>query len=125
MTHIRRKSRGEYEAEFSKAIIKFEKEYLGRGPLEARTFFISDMILIRLRGILTPAEHKLAETREGQVLVKESRRQLFETSRPLLENIVREIVDCGLISLHTDMSTKTGERVVVLTLDMNLDEKFN
>lgn len=125
MTYIRRKSRGEYEAEFSKAIIKFEKEYLGRGPLEARTFFISDMILIRLRGILTPAEHKLAETREGQVLVKESRRQLFETSRPLLENIVREIVDCGLISLHTDMSTKTGERVVVLTLDMNLDEKFN
>jgi uncharacterized protein YbcI len=124
MGNQRKKSRGESEAEFSKAIIKFEKEYLGRGPLEARTFFINDMILIRLRGILTPAEIKLAETREGQVLVKETRRQLFETSRPLLEDIVREIVGCELTSLHTDMSTKTGERVVVLTVDVNLDSKF-
>jgi len=120
----RKKSRGEYEAEFSKAIIKFEKEYLGRGPLEARTFFINDMILIRLRGILTLAERKLSETPDGQALVKETRRRLFETSRPLLEEIVRDIVDCALISLHTDMSTKTGERVVVLTVDANLDDKF-
>ncbi len=124
MENSRKKSRGESEAEFSKAIIKFEKEYLGRGPLEARTFFINDMILVRLRGILTPAEIKLAETREGQILVKETRRQLFEISRPLLENIVREIVGCELTSLHTDMSTKTGERVVVLTLNINLDSKF-
>lgn len=120
----RKKSRGEFEAEFSRAIIKFEKEYLGRGPLEARTFFVSDMILIRLRGILTPAEMKLAETREGQILVKETRRQLFETSRPLIEAIVRDVVGCELVSLHTDMSTKTGERVVVLTLNINLDDKF-
>ena len=124
MQTIRKKSRGEYEAEFSKAIIKFEKEYLGRGPLEARSFFINDMILIRLRGILTLAERKLSETPDGQALVKETRRRLFETSRPLLEEIVRDIVDCALISLHTDMSTKTGERVVVLTVDANLDDKF-
>lgn len=124
MQTIRKKSRGEYEAEFSKAIIKFEKEYLGRGPLEARTFFINDMILIRLRGILTLAERKLSETPDGQALVKETRRRLFETSRPLLEEIVRDIVDCALVSLHTDMSTKTGERVVVLTVDANLDDKF-
>lgn len=124
MSQIRKKSRGEYEAEFSKAIIKFEKEYLGRGPLEARTFFINDMILIRLRGILTLAERKLAESPDGKELVKETRRRLFESSRPLLEDIVREILDCGLVSLHTDMSTKTGERVVVLTVDVNLDDKY-
>ena len=124
MQSSRKKSRGESEAEFSKAIIKFEKEYLGRGPLEARTFFINDMILIRLRGILSLAERKLAESQDGQALVKETRRRLFETSRPLLENIVREIVGCNLVSLHTDMSTKTGERVVVLTVDINLDDKF-
>lgn len=106
------KTRGELEAEFTKAIIAFEKDYLGRGPVEARTFFIQDMILVRLRGILTPAEAKLAESREGQMLVKESRRQLFETSRPLLESMVRDVTGCGVISLHTDMSTRTGERVV-------------
>lgn len=118
------KTRGQYEAEFTKAIIKFEKDYLGRGPLDARTFFLNDMIIVRLRGILTPAEMKLAESREGRMLVKEARRQLFETSRPLLEDLVRDIVGCGVISLHTDVSTKTGERIIVLTVDTNLDERF-
>ncbi|HMQ51199.1 MAG TPA: DUF2294 domain-containing protein [Anaerolineae bacterium] len=119
-----KKSRGQIEADFTTAIIKFEKEYLGRGPLEARTFFIQDMILVRLQGILTPAELKLAKTREGQALVKETRRQLFETSRDLLAELVRLTVGCQLISLHTDMSTKTGERVVVLTVDEDLNKKF-
>ncbi len=118
------KTRGELEAEFSKAIIKFEKEHLGRGPVDTRTFFLNDMIVVRLRGVLTPAEAKLAESREGQALVKEARRQLFEVSRPLLEAIVEEIIGCKLISLHTDMSTKTGERIIVLTVDANLDEQF-
>ena len=121
---MKRKTRGQSQAEFTEAIIKFEKEYLGRGPREARTFFLKDMILVRLSGILTPAEMKLAEAREGQALVKETRRQLFESSRPLIESIVRDIVGCGVISLHTDMSTKTGERIVVFTVDTDLDEQF-
>ena len=118
------KTRGQLEAEFTNAIIKFEKEYLGRGPLEARTFLIQDMILVRLRGVLTLAELKLAENREGQMLVKETRRQLFETSRALLDDIVRDILDCNPISLHTDMSTKTGERVIVITVDVDLNKNF-
>lgn len=119
-----RQTRGEREAEFTKAIIKFEKEYLGRGPADARTFFIHDMILVRLRGILTPAEAKLSEMPDGRELVKETRRRLFESSRPLLEAIVKEVIGCNIISLHTDMSSKTGERIIVLTLDKNLDELF-
>ncbi len=120
----RPKTRGEAEAEFTRAIIKFEKDYLGRGPTDARTLFLNDLILVRLRGILTPAEVKLAETREGQMLVKETRRQLFESSRPLLEAIVREVTGCALISLHTDMSTRTGERIIVLTVDDDLSARF-
>ncbi|MBI5943453.1 MAG: DUF2294 domain-containing protein [Chloroflexi bacterium] len=121
---MKSKTRGEAEAEVTQAVIKFEKEYLGRGPLDARTFFVQDMILVRLRGIITPAERKLAESREGQNLVKETRRQLFESSRPLIEEIVTQIIGCQLVSLHTDMSTKTGERIIVLTLDTNLDTLY-
>lgn len=119
-----KKTRGELEAEFTRAVIKFEKEYLGRGPLDARTFFVNDMILIRLRGVLTPAEQKLAEEREGQRLVKETRRQLFETARPILAGIVSEILGCKLLSLHSDLSTRSGERIIVLTVDANLDQLF-
>jgi len=118
------KTKGQLEAELTRAIIQFEKEYLGRGPLEARTFLVKDMVLIRLRGVLTPAEAKLAQNREGQLLVKETRRQLFETSRPWIESMVHDILGVHLISLHTDMSTRTGERVVVLTVDADLSDFF-
>lgn len=118
------KTRGQREAEMTRAIIQFEKDYLGRGPADARTYFVSDMILVRLTGILTPAEVKVAQTEEGRLLVKRTRRMLFETSRPLLEDMVRRILGCSVISLHTDMSTVTGERVIVLTVDEDLDERF-
>lgn len=121
---MKTKTRGEVEAEMTQAVIKFEKEYLGRGPLDARTFFINDMILICLRGVLTPAEQKVSQSREGQSLVKESRCQLFESSRSTIELLVAEIVGCQVISLHTDVSTVTGERVIVLTVDTNLDEVY-
>jgi uncharacterized protein YbcI len=118
------KTRGELEAEFTREIIKFEKNYFGRGPLDARTFFINDMILVRIKGELTQAEEKLSESKEGQELVKNARRKLFESSRNILEDMVESVVDCGLVSLHSDVSTKTGERIVVLTVDSNLTEKF-
>ena len=121
---MKSKTRGELEAEMTQAIVRFEKEYLGRGPLDARSFFVNDMILIRLRGVLSPAERKIAESREGQMLVKDTRRQLFESSRATIEALVKETMGCQVISFHTDISTKTGERVIVLTVDTNLDEIF-
>lgn len=121
---MKTKTRGEAEAEITQAVIKFEKEYLGRGPVDARTFFVHDMVLIRLRGILTTGDRKLAESREGQALLKETRRQLLESSITFFEDLVKQIIDCKLISFHTDISTKTGERIVVLTTDKNLDTLY-
>lgn len=118
------RTQGEAEAEFTKAVIKLEKEYLGRGPLDGRTFFVDDMILVRLRGVLTQAELKLAETAEGSALVKETRQQLFETSRQFLEAIVKEILGGEVNSFHSDISTKNNERIVVLTLNINLTQLF-
>ena len=117
-----KKTRGQLEADISAALINFEKEYLGRGPVEARTFIVADMIIVRLRGILTPAEFKLAETEQGRLLVKESRRQLFDTSREQLDDLIHEIVGCCVVSLHKDISTKTGERIIVFTMENNLEE---
>lgn len=117
-------TRGATEAAFTKAIIQFEKEHLGRGPVDAKTMFLGDMILVRMQGLMTPAEHKLASDKEGRELVKEMRRQLFESSRKLIEAIVEQVTECNMISLHTDMSTKTGERIVILVVDQDLDKKF-
>jgi uncharacterized protein YbcI len=121
---MKSKTRGEAEAEITQAVIKFEKEYLGHGPLDARTFFVNDMILIRLRGLLTTGDRKLAETHEGKALLKETRRQLFQSCIDTFEDIVRQTIGCKLISLHTDFSTKTGERIIVLTTDTNLEALY-
>jgi uncharacterized protein YbcI len=118
------KTRGMVEAEFTKAFIQFEKEYLGRGPVDVRTVFLNDMILVRLQGLMTPAEHKLAESDQGRELLKEMRRRLFEGARNAIADLVQTVVGCKLISLHTDMSTKTGERIVVLVVNVNLEDHF-
>jgi uncharacterized protein YbcI len=113
-------TKGQLEDNISKAIIKFEKEYLGRGPEEVKTFVLGDLILIRLKGILTPAEQHLASNHEGKMLVKQVRIQLIEKSRTMLEEIIHDITNCSVISLHTDISTVTGERVFIFVLDRHL-----
>ena len=117
-------TKGQTEAQISEAILKFEKEYMGRGPIEGKTYIIKDMVFIRLKGVLTPAEEQLANTVEGANLIKKTRVQLLEGARVLLNNIISEITACQVISLHSDISTKTGERVIIFTLDKNFEEKF-
>ncbi|MBC8549992.1 MAG: DUF2294 domain-containing protein [Candidatus Brocadiales bacterium] len=117
-------TKGQLEAKISEAMIKFEKEFMGRGPKEADTFIIKDVILIRLKGVLTPAEEQLAKTTEGALLIKKTRVQLLEGARTLLGNIVTVITGCNIKSLHSDISTKTGERVIVFVIDQNMESRF-
>lgn len=113
------KTKGQLEAEISDAIVKFELDYMGRGPEEARTYIIDDLVVVRLRGVLTQAEKQLAGvdgTPQGWVLVKEIRRELIEKARPLLEAIIRDVTGQEVRSLHTDISTRIGERIIVFSL---------
>ena len=113
------KTRGDIEAEVSEAIIKFEREYMGRGPEEASTYIIDDLVIVRLRGVLTPAEKQLAKsesTDQGRSLIKQVRMELLEKARPLLEVLVQDITGQKVKSMHTDISTITGERIIVFSL---------
>lgn len=57
-------------------------------------------------------------------MIKRTRVQLLEGERVLLEKIISDITACQVKSLHTDISTKTGERIIIFTLDQNLEDKF-
>jgi len=114
------KTKGQIEADISEAIIKFEKEYMGRGPDETKTYVLDDLIVVRLQRVLTPAEQQLAKATDdanGRSLIKQVRTQLLEKARPLLEPIVTDIAGRKVLSLHTDISTVTGERIIVFTLE--------
>ncbi|MBC8460944.1 MAG: DUF2294 domain-containing protein [Deltaproteobacteria bacterium] len=118
-------TRGQMESAVSNALISFEKEHMGRGPVEARTYIFQDVIMIRLKGILTQAETHLAKDDEGIQLIKQIRAKLLEKSRGLLENIITEITGCPTRSFHTDISTRTGERFIIITLAEDLESKFS
>ncbi len=114
------KSKGELETEITHAVVRFEKEYMGRGPLDARSFLVDDMVLVRLKNVLTPAEHKLAldpDPHRGRDLIKQVRQQLIEGGAPLLYAAVKDVLGVAVRSMHTDISTRTGERVIIFTLE--------
>ena len=120
------KTKGELEAEISAAVIRFKREYMGRGPQEVRTFLVEDMVLVRLRGVLTPAEQRLAQVEDphrGRDLIKQLRVELIEHGRELLEEAVQGILGVRVLSLHTDISTRTGESIIVFTLSGDPVEK--
>jgi uncharacterized protein YbcI len=118
-TEFGNKTKGEIEAEICEALIKFEREYMGRGPEEARSYIIDDLVIVRLRGVLTPAEKQLVKSEaagHGRNLIKQVRMELIEKARPLLEVLIKDITGQHIKSLHTDISTATGERIIVFSL---------
>jgi uncharacterized protein YbcI len=115
---------GQVEAEIGNALIQFEKDFMGRGPKETRAYVIEDMVLVRLKGVLTLAEQQLAKNDAGTDLIKQIRSNLLEQARELLSGTIEKITGLKVISLYTDISTKTGERVILFTLNENLAERF-
>ena len=112
------KTQGEIEAAVCEGVIRFEQEYRGRGPRDIHAYLLGDVIVVRLRGLLTPAEQQLAKlpSEKGRDLLKQVRTHLVETARPLLQAMVRKITGVKVVSLHHDISTVTGEVFFALTL---------
>ena len=113
------KSQGEIEAAICEAMTRFEQEYMGRGPKDIRAHLISDLLIVRLQGVLTAAEHQLVKTlpaEKGRELLKQVRTHLLETARPVMEAVVQEITGVKVVSMHHDISTVTAEEVILFTL---------
>lgn len=118
------KTKGQIEAEISDALTKFEKEHMGRGPLETKTYILEDMIIVRFRGVLTRSELALAKSDKNsraRELIKLVRIELIENGRDELEDKIRSLTRRRVRSLHTDISTATGEKVIIFTLDRPIE----
>jgi uncharacterized protein YbcI len=114
-------TKGQYEAEISKKISKFESDYMGRGPIKICTKIIEDVVLVRLWGFLTPAEKLVAKTSEGTDLIKKVRVRLFEGADHQFRQVINNILEEEIISIHSDVSTVTGEKIIVITFEKNIN----
>ena len=113
------KTQGEIEAAICEGVSRFEQEYMGRGPKDIYTHLIGDLLVVRLQGVLTAAEQHLVTTlpaEKGRDLLKQVRTQLTETARPVMEAMVQEATGVKVLTLHHDISTVTGEEVLLFTL---------
>jgi uncharacterized protein YbcI len=113
------KSQGEIEAAICEGISRFEQDYMGRGPKDIHAHLIDDLLVVRLQGVLTAAEQHLVQSlpaEKGRDLLKQVRTHLIETARPVMEAMVQEITGATVVSVHHDISTVTGEEVVLFTL---------
>jgi uncharacterized protein YbcI len=113
------KTSGEIESAICKGMIRFAQECMGRGPKDVHAHLIGDLLVVRLQGVLTAAEQHLVKTLQadkGRDLLKQVRIQLIEAARPILEATVEEITGVKVLSLHHDISTVSGEELVLFTL---------
>ena len=117
--NITMKTLGELEAAICEGISRFEQEYMGRGPKRVHAHLIGDLVVVRLQGVLTAAEQHLVKTlpaEKGRDLLKQVRTHLIETARPVLEAMIHEVTRVKALTMHHDISTATGEEVVLFTL---------
>jgi uncharacterized protein YbcI len=120
------KTRGEIEAAICEGITRFEQEYMGRGPKRVYTHLVGDLLVVRLEGVLTSAERQLVKSvppEKGRGLLKQVRTELIETARPILEAMVYDVTQAKVLSVHHDISTVTGEEIVVFTLAKSPDTR--
>jgi uncharacterized protein YbcI len=118
-----RRRQSKPEAAISDEVMAFEHEFVGRGPERIRTRMVEDLVIVRSFGVLTPAEKQLANTHEGRGLIKAMRQQVLEAGRPVLEGIVRKHTGVEVVSVHSDISTKSGEWMDVFVLDRSVEEE--
>ena len=113
------RTQGEIEAAICDGVSRFEQEFMGRGPKDIRAHLLGDLLVVRLQGVLTAAEQHLVRTlppEKGRDLLKQVRTQLIEIARPVLVEMVIEATGTPIVSLHHDISTVTGEEVILFTL---------
>lgn len=113
------KTQGEIEAAICEGITRFEQQYMGRGPKSIHAHLIGDLLVVRLQGVLTAAEQHLVQSlpaEKGRDLLKQVRTHLVETARPVMEAMVEQVTEVKVLSLHHDISTVTGEELVIFTL---------
>ena len=117
------RTRAEMEVAIRNALIKFEQDFMGRGPTDVRAFIVRDLVVVRLKGVLTPAERQLAKTPDGVDMVKRIRQTLIAQGRDRLVEQVSDITGAKVLGIFMDIDAQIGEKVFVFTVGRDLEAR--
>jgi len=118
------KARGQVEAEIAEAIVRLERELMGRGPTEAKAHIIDDLVVVRLRGVLTPPERRIRASEEGRHLIRATREQVRRAAAVEIERELSAITGSQVASQYWDLDIDRETLVEVFELESNLERRF-
>lgn len=118
-------TKGNIEEKITSAMVKIQKEKTGRGADQGKCYIVQDMVIVRLKGVLTPTEKQLMRNSDGLRLIKETWNQLEEITRPLIEEIIYKTTGLKVVSVHFDINTETDERIHVFILEKDLETELS
>lgn len=117
-------SKGKLEAVLAQEFVQFQKEMIGKGPQDIKVSIVKDMIIIRTYGVFSPAEQVLAEDKENELFLKSMNVRLIKHLSDKIKKKIVDIVGVEVEELFVDTSIKTNQRISVLTLKENIEDKF-
>jgi uncharacterized protein YbcI len=117
------RTKKEIESAIIEEINRFQQDYMGRGPKCIQVHLLDDLLVIRLRGVLAPAEENLVKSlpESGRDLLKQVRSHLIETTRPVMEPMIENVTGVKVVTMHHDICTATGEEVILFSLARSPD----
>lgn len=118
------KTKREVEAKISEAITKLERAKVGRNPEDVKSYIVEDMVIIRLKGVLTAIERELTKHPEGGGLIKRCRVCLRERMQNIFKETIHHLLNVEVNSCYADISTEKGESSLIFTLSENIETRF-
>lgn len=121
---VNRPTRGSIEAEIASATVRFHREQQGRGPEEVRAHLIGNLVVVRLSGVFTTTEARLASTPEGRRLIRSARQELRSITRAAAEELIASIVGCAVERSYFDMAVEAAEQIEVYVLETDVERRL-
>ena len=119
---MKHKSRQEIESAVAEAMTKFLRKQMGERAAGVITEVASDAIIVRVKGIMPPAERYLIKNQEGMKLLKELKEKLIERAKPLLEAMIKNLIDAEVVDIYSSFNPASNEHIEIFTLDRSFDD---
>jgi len=93
-------------------------------PSNMTVVLAKDVLIVKLVGVFSQSERKLAMTKEGDELINKMYRALFDQMTPTLKRMLKPLVGGTIKSSRIEINLKDAECFYIFTFSEDLEEKL-